>query len=148
VLVALLVLALLAAVAVAIVLVTRGDAVDYSKLQVGDCIASSGAKEVRGVKVVSCKGRHDAEIFFVATHPAGDKAPYPGEDALVQFAADSCLGKPFTDYVGVPLEQSKLKDFEIVPQASAWKEGRRKLVCGVDTGGQGKLTGSVKGSKR
>ncbi len=82
------------------------------------------------------------------THPAGPDDPYPGRDALVQYAADNCLGRPLTDYLGIPLEQSQLKDFEIVPQESAWKDGRRTLVCGLDTGGQGDVTGSVKGTRR
>jgi hypothetical protein len=126
----------------------RDQGVDYSKLKVGDCFDSSSTNEVRGVKVKPCSKSHNSEIFFLVTHPAAKGDAYPGKDPLVQFAADACLGQPLTDYLGVPLEASKLKDFEIVPQASAWKEGRRVLVCGLDTGGQGKLTGSVKGTRR
>jgi hypothetical protein len=100
------------------------------------------------VKVKPCAKAHNSEIFFLVTHPAAKGAPYPGKDQLVQFAADACLGQPLTDYLGIPLEQSKLKDFEIVPQASAWKDGRRVLVCGLDTGGEGRITGSVKGTRR
>jgi hypothetical protein len=122
--------------------------VDYSKLKVGDCFDSSSTNQVRGVKVKSCSKPHNSEIFFLVTHPAGKADAYPGKDQLVQFAADACLGKPLTDYLGIPLEQSKLKDFEIVPQESAWKDGRRVLVCGIDTGGQGRITGSVKGTRR
>jgi hypothetical protein len=124
------------------------EGVDYSKLKVGDCFDSSATNEVRGVKVKACAKPHNSEIFFLVTHPAGRGDPYPGKDALVQFAADACLGQPLTEYLGIPLEQSKLKDFEIVPQESAWKDGRRVLVCGVDTGGQGDVTGSVKGTRR
>jgi hypothetical protein len=124
------------------------DGVDYSKLKVGDCFNSSKSNQVRGINVKPCSKPHDSEIYALVNHPAAKSDPYPGKDPLVQFAADACLGQPFTEYVGVPLEQSKLKDFEIVPQASSWKKGRRVLVCGVDTGGQGDITGSVKGSRR
>ena len=146
-LVAILVIALVAVAAVVAYSLLRDDGVDYSKLKVGDCFDSS-SNEVRGVKVEPCSEPHNSEIFFLLTHPAGPNDPYPGKDVLVQFAADACLGQPFTDYVGIPLEQSKLKDFEIVPQESAWKKGRRVLVCGIDTGGQGDITGSVKGTRQ
>ena len=100
------------------------------------------------MKVKACDEPHDSEVFFVVEHPAGPDEPYPGKDILVQFAADECLGQPLTDYLGVPLEQSSLKDFEIVPQESAWEDGRRVLVCGLDTGGEGQITGSVRGTGR
>ncbi len=142
---------LIAVVAVAGVVgysLLRDEGVDYSKLKVGDCFDSSPSNEVRGVKVEDCSKPHNSEIFFLVTHPAGPDEPYPGKEVLVQFAADACLGQPLTDYLGVPLEQSSLKDFEIVPQESAWKDGRRVLVCGIDTGGQGDITGSVRGTRR
>ncbi len=126
----------------------RDEGIDYSKLKVGDCFDSSQSNEVRGVKVKSCSEPHNSEIFFLVTHPAGPGEAYPGKDQLVQFAADACLGQPLTDYLGIPLEQSMLKDFEIVPQESAWEDGRRLLVCGIDTGGQGDITGSVMGTRR
>ena len=146
----LLVLLVLAVVAVGgVLLALAGDeGVDYSKLKVGDCFDSSSSNEVRGVKVISCAKPHNSEIFFLVTHPAAKGDVYPGKDQLVQFAADSCLGQPLADYLGIPLEQSKLKDFEIVPQESAWKDGRRLLVCGIDTGTDGKISGSVKGARR
>lgn len=122
--------------------------VDYSKLKVGDCFNSASSNEIRGIKVKPCSEPHDSEIFFLVEHPGGPEEPYPGKEALVQYAADACLGQPLTDYLGVPLAQSTLKDFEIVPQQSAWEDGRRVLVCGLDTGGQGAVTGSVKGTRR
>ena len=148
----LVVLALVTLLAVAGVvwfLVLRENGIDYSELKVGDCFDSSQSTEIRSIKVEPCSEPHDSEIFFLVTHPAGPDEPYPGKDTLVQFAADACLGQPLTDYLGVPLEQSQLKDFEIVPQESAWDDdGRRVLVCGVDTGGQPDITGSVKGTRR
>lgn len=126
----------------------RDEGIDYSELKVGDCFDSSASNEIRGIEVKPCSEPHNSEIFFLVTHPAGPTDAYPGKDALVQYAADNCLGQPLTDYLGIPLEQSKLKDFEIVPQESAWKDGRRVLVCGLDTGGEGDITGSVKGTRR
>ncbi|HET7719045.1 MAG TPA: septum formation family protein [Acidimicrobiales bacterium] len=126
----------------------RDEGIDYSELKVGDCFDSTASNEIRGIEVKPCAEPHNSEIFFIVTHPAGPSDAYPGKDALVQYAADNCLGQPLTDYLGIPLEQSKLKDFEIVPQESAWKDGRRVLVCGLDTGGEGDITGSVKGTRR
>jgi hypothetical protein len=125
----------------------RDEGVDYSRLKVGDCFDAASSNEVRGVKVKSCEEPHDSEIFFLLEHPAGPEEPYPGRDTLVQYAADACLGQPLTDYLGIPLEQSRLRDFEIVPQESAWEDGRRLLVCGLDTGGE-RITGSVRGTRR
>jgi hypothetical protein len=144
---AVLAIALVAVAAVVAYSLLWDRGVDYSKLKVGDCFDSS-SNEIRTVKVDPCSEPHDSEVFFLVTHPAGRDDPYPGKELLVQFAADACLGQPFTDYVGIPLEQSKLKDFEIVPQESAWEKGRRVLVCGIDTGGEGDITGSVKGTRR
>ena len=73
---------------------------------------------------------------------------FPGADALLAYAADVCLGQPFTDYVGIPRGQSQLTEFEIVPEAEAWAEGRRGLVCAVDNADRSPLTASVKGSAR
>jgi len=129
-----------------VVVGARDSGTDYSKLKVGDCFDSSASNEVRGIEVTSCAAFHNSEVFFIVSHPAGPADPYPGKEALVQFAADSCLGQPLTDYLGGPLEKSSFKDFEIVPQESAWKDGRRALVCGIDTGGQGRVKGSAKGS--
>jgi hypothetical protein len=147
-LLAILVIAVVAVAGIVGYSLLRDEGVDYSKLKVGECFDSSPSNEVRGVKVKDCSEPHNSEIFFLVTHPAGPDEPYPGKEVLVQFAADACLGQPLTDYLGVPLEQSSLKDFEIVPQESAWEDGRRVLVCGIDTGGEGKITGSVKGTRR
>lgn len=139
---------ILAAAGVLAFLFLREDGVDYSGLKVGDCFDSSQSAEIRTIEVKACSEPHNSEIFFLVNHPAGPGDPFPGTDTLVQFAADACLGQPFAEYVGVPLEQSQLKDFEIVPKESRWKEGKRVLVCGVDTGDKGNITESVKGTRR
>ena len=122
--------------------------VDYATLTIGDCIETPAGNSVRRVEVVSCDGPHDAEVFAVATHPAPPEAAFPGIPALLEFAADACLGQAFVDYVGVPRIRSQLTDYEFVPGEDGWEEGRRGLVCVVDSSDGLPLTGSVKGSRR
>ncbi len=143
------VVSLLAWLAVAVVVVAglvRPDGVDYAKLKPGDCIDTPQGTEVRRLKVLPCDKPHDAEVFAVVTHPAAPEDPFPGADALLEYAANACLGQPFTDYVGIPRAQSQLTEFEIVPESAAWFEGRRGLVCAVDKADRSPLTASVRGT--
>jgi hypothetical protein len=126
----------------------RPSGVDYATLKVGDCIVTPGGDQVRRVHVVSCNGPHDAEVFAVATHPAPSTEAFPGVPALLDFAADACLGQAFVDYVGVPRIRSQLTDYEFVPGEQGWSQGRRDLVCVVDSSDGQPLTGSVKASRR
>ncbi|HVF15072.1 MAG TPA: septum formation family protein [Acidimicrobiales bacterium] len=124
----------------------RPEGVDYAKLKPGDCIDTPEGTEVRRLKVKACDQPHDAEVFAVLTHPAAEGDAFPGADDLLEYAANECLGQPFTDYVGIPRGQSKLTEFEIVPESEAWHDGRRGLVCAVDNADRSPLTASVKGS--
>jgi hypothetical protein len=140
------VLGWVAALAVILPGLGRGERVDYSDLRVGDCVDVPEGDDVGALRRVPCTGPHDAEVFGVLTHPAEIGAPYPGSDGLIAFAGEACLGQVFTEYVGVPRDASQLKHFEIVPRQSAWDDGHRELVCAVDA--DGPLTGSVRGSGR
>ena len=121
---------------------------DYATLTIGDCIETPGGESVRRVDIVSCDEPHDAEVFAVATHPAQSDEDFPGVPALLEFAADACLGQAFVDYVGVPRIRSQLTDYEFVPGEEAWSEGRRGIVCVADSSDGLPLTGSVKDSRR
>ena len=125
---------------------TEDSGVDYSDLAAGDCIEVPEGDEIGAIDRLPCEEPHDAEVFGVISHPAEPDAPYPGSDALVAYAGEQCLGEVFTLYVGVPRDKSQLKHFEIVPQQSAWEDGRRQLVCAVD--GDAPLLGSVRGTSR
>ncbi len=138
----------LAVAGVVIANVVRPDGVDYAKLKPGDCIDTPEGTEVRRLKVRSCDKPHDAEVFAVVTHPAAPGDAFPGADALLEYAANACLGQPFTDYIGIPRGQSQLTEFEIVPESEAWSEGRRGLVCAVDNADRSPMTATVKGSAR
>ena len=96
---------------------------DYATLTIGDCIATPEGEAVRRVVVVTCDKPHDAEVFAVAKIRQ-TRAAFPGVPALLEFAADACLGQAFVDYVGVPRIRSQLTDYEFVPGEEAWAEGR------------------------
>lgn len=125
---------------------TDDSGVDYSELQAGDCIEVPEGDDIGALQRRPCEEPHDAEVFGIVSSPAEEGAPYPGSDALVAYAGESCLGNVFTDYVGVTRDTSQLEHFEIVPQKSAWDDGRRRLVCAVDS--DAPLTASVRGSGR
>ena len=120
--------------------------VDYSDLAAGDCIEVPEGDDIGALERLPCEEPHDAEVFAIIVHPAEPGTAYPGSDALVAVAGEACLGQIFTDYVGVSRDKSQLKHFEIVPQQSAWDDGRRQLVCAVDA--DAPLTGSIRGSGR
>lgn len=126
----------------------RPTGVDYASLKAGDCIETPGGAEVRRVDVVACDGPHDAEVFAVVSYPAAAGEAFPGTPALLEFAANACLGQAFVDYVGVPRIRSQLTDYEILPKKQAWSEGRRGLICVVDSSDGQPLTGSVRGIRR
>jgi len=138
----------LAVAGVVIANLAAPDGVDYAKLEAGDCIDTPAGTEVRRLTVRPCDKPHDAEVFAVVIHPAGPRDAFPGATALLEYAANACLGQPFVDYVGIPRGQSQLTEFEIVPESEAWAEGRRGLVCAVDNADRSPLTASIKGSGR
>ncbi|MEA2829200.1 MAG: hypothetical protein QOG43_3639 [Actinomycetota bacterium] len=141
-------LAWLAVAGIVIANVAQPDGVDYAKLRAGDCIDTPEGSEVRRLTVRPCDKAHDAEVFAVVIHPAAPGDAFPGATALLEYAATTCLGQPFTDYVGVPRGQSQLTEFEIVPETEAWAEGRRGLVCAVDNADRSPLTASIRGSAK
>lgn len=138
----------LAIAGVVVAKTVRPEGVDYAKLKPGDCFDTPDGTEVRRLTIRPCDKPHDAEVFALVTHPAAATDPFPGADALLAYAANVCLGQSFTDYVGIPRGQSQLTEFEIVPESEAWSEGRRGLVCAVDTADRSPLTTPVKGSAR
>jgi hypothetical protein len=138
----------LAIAGVVVAKTVRPEGVDYATLKPGDCFDTPDGTEVRRLTIRTCDKPHDAEVFALVTHPAAATDPFPGADALLAYAANACLGQPFTDYVGIPRGQSQLTEFEIVPESEAWSEGRRGLVCAVDTADRSPLTTPVKGSAR
>ena len=116
------------------------------ELETGQCFHSSATAVGRTVKIedvtsLPCTEAHDGEVFAVVTHPAGGKAPYPGDDAVADFAAAECL-QQFPRYTGAGYDDSDLEVATVRPDADSWSEkDDREVACVLYRKGD-TLTGS------
>ncbi|HUQ62438.1 MAG TPA: septum formation family protein [Acidimicrobiales bacterium] len=120
------------------------DGVAYTSLEPGNCF-NNPPENFKRVTTVPCTGSHDLEVIAVVTDPSPKDAPYPGTAALVQVASERCA-PDFQIYVGIPVDQSQLRQVEIVPQESSWTDGSRRLVCTVRSPGGEPLSRPARGS--
>ena len=118
-------------------------------LEVGDCFGdpASYAAEVEEVDQVSCEESHDNEVYAVGDHPAGDDAPYPGDEALDAYGFGYCLSE-FENYVGIAYPDSRLDVTAFLPTRDGWEDDDdREVTCYLYDLNLAKLTGSMKGSR-
>jgi hypothetical protein len=114
------------------------------RIAVGDCYDDPATAEVERFEVVSCDQAHDNEVFHVFEATG---AEYPGEERLLDDAAVRCRGDAFTDFVGVPLEESELAVFQVLPTAETWRRGDREVVCVLYADGGGRIVGSARSDR-
>jgi hypothetical protein len=144
---------LLGAVAVMGLLVAGcGDGADKAgastlfELRTGDCFTSEAGTSGRTVEVddvanLPCADAHDGEVFAVATHPASKEDPYPGDDAVADFAAAECLER-FAAYTGSKYDDSDLEVASVRPDEDSWTDkDDRAVACVLYKKGE-KLIGS------
>ena len=116
------------------------------QLRMGDCFTSEASTSGRTVKLddvttVPCTDAHDGEVFAVAMHPAAKGDPYPGDDAVADFAAAECLER-FPAYTGSKYDDSDLDVASVRPDEDSWTEkDDRAVACVLYKKGE-KLTGS------
>jgi hypothetical protein len=121
------------------------------QLVVGDCFdeqnRESNPTEIYTAFVDEkrCSSPHDAEVYALLTHPGGPDAPFPGDDAVVEYTLDQCVAR-FEEFVGRDYESSSLDVIYLFPRELSWsKLDDRRIVCAVyDLSGE-PLEGSVRG---
>jgi hypothetical protein len=134
----------------ALVLGGCANAVVNSALKVGDCVNNANTTDANGDAVesnvvVACSEAHDEEVFSVFTYPNATST-FPGYEAIGAAEQTQCEND-FTDYVGVPWEQSATYSIDYLgPTDQSWSNGDRVIVCLLDDAGGAKLTGSAKDS--
>ena len=123
--------------------------VSVVKFRAGECFDSDGERsrtELEDVDTVPCREPHDNEVYAVFDHPAGEDAPFPGEDELMRFAQAECLER-FAAFVGVAYEASDLSIGTIGPLEDSWDEaGDRQIACVLNDPDGKPLIGSRKAS--
>jgi hypothetical protein len=123
---------------------TSAEAEDTSvfDLEVGQCLnTETDEGEVSEVPIVDCSQPHQGEIYALPQLPDG---AFPGDDAVAQAAEQECAGQAFTDYVGVPYQESEFEVTFLLPNADSWSGGDREIACVVAS----TEPGSVRGSNR
>jgi hypothetical protein len=123
----------------------QGEETSVFDLEVGDCFSATG-DQVETVDVVDCEQAHIYEVFAVFDHEAGDDEPYPGDDALLEYADSECQPH-FEEYVAADYETSIYWITSVTPSADTWGDGDREIVCTLKLGEEGEeTTGSAEGS--
>ncbi|WP_309712000.1 septum formation family protein [Pseudolysinimonas sp.] len=116
---------------------------DVFTLKVGDCfnIPDENATEVGSLPVVDCAEPHDQEAF-AATDMEGDV--FPGDAAVTEALNTFCSGDVYTQFIGIPYQDSIYYTSGLTPTAGSWETGDRELLCTV-LAEEGKTTGSLAG---
>ena len=123
-------------------LVEVGD-VDVADLEVGDCLGeATGEGEIESLEAGPCSEPHAKEIFAALTVPDGD---YPGQDAL-DAEVEGCI-EEFTEFVGMPFEESVLEINYMTPTEESWSQGDRELLCTVHDP-EAETTGTLQNANR
>lgn len=115
---------------------------DPSALVVGACLDDLPGGFVSADNLVDCAEPHWYEAFggFDVTD-----GPYPGDEAIETAAFDGCEAA-YTDYVGVPYQDSRLEYYYVGPTEQTWEVGDREIFCLLFDPKAEQTTGSLAGS--
>lgn len=94
--------------------------------------------------LVECALIHDNEVYFVGEMDEATSTPFPGADAVTEFADSTCFDA-FEDYVGQQYELSALEIGYLIPTEESWLLADREVVCFVFSRSGPELEGSVEG---
>jgi hypothetical protein len=107
----------------------------YDELRVGVCIyrapGAAGQNDLeRRSFEVDCSQPHHVELFHRFEPDVGGAADYPGDGVLIAQSEPVCE-LAFAAYIGVPVQQSRLRYVVIYPLEPEWLQGEREVFCFV-----------------
>lgn len=117
-----------------------GEGVEAS---VGDCFQTSSDPEVTDLDTVDCEVPHDREVFHIFDGEGEDDA-YPGADALLELAGQTCAS-PLADYLGGDPIALGASASAIVPGEELWEDGGRTIICFLFAADETQIEGSAEG---
>ncbi len=107
-------------------------------------IATEPVPETEEKFLVECPLPHDNEVYFITEMDDVAGAPFPGVEAVTEFADTVCFDA-FEGYVGQQYELSALEIAYLIPTEQSWVLPDREVVCFVFNRSGPKLEDSVEG---
>lgn len=116
--------------------ITKPGTIEFSDMRVGDCANypdiptdADGTFEFTDLKAQRCSDPHDFEMYAILSFPAGSNDPFPGRDAIIEWALNECYDR-FEPYTGVAYEESLDLDIDgFLPSEDSWEQGDRHIQC-------------------
>lgn len=115
-------------------------------LDAGDCVAGDVEAVTAEVEVVDCDEEHVLQAFGSVEPDDGD---FPGVEELDALGFEQCQGALFESFVGIPyVESAEIYASWLAPDADAWADGERTVVCVAHAQDRSPTTGSYEGAGR
>lgn len=114
-----------------------------SAVAVGDCRLEAASGLPEDAEVVPCAEPHDEEVFHEVEMPDGAFS-----QEAIEAATLDCIGDPFTDFVGIPREESALGVYLIPPTEETWDQPDGRVVYCVLFDPAGPVEGTLEGTAR
>jgi hypothetical protein len=113
-------------------------------LETGDCVAGDVEAVTDEVEVVDCDEEHVLQAMGTFEAAEGD---FPGDEELAAQGFAQCQGTLFETFVGIPyVESATIYASWLTPDADAWDDGERTVVCVAHTQDRSPTTGSYEGA--
>ena len=123
--------ALLLVVVVGLALVANRTAggTPLGELRRGECFNTEKAVIDLRASRVACSLPHTDEVAGVLPFPAGEGG-YPGRDGILELGMQVCARQE-SEFLGPRTRSPTTQVFVFGPNAGAWKEGERAVVCSL-----------------
>jgi hypothetical protein len=129
-----------------------GTPIDVTTLTVGNCfeervLPNQGATDVdeNQTVLVDCADPHLNEVYLVTEMPDEIGVPFPGTEAITDFADQACLDG-FEEFIGLGYVESVFEIGYTTPTEETWVLPDRTITCFVFHREGTKVSGTAEGT--